>query len=202
MKNIRNKIENLINKTSIIVICDFDYTITTKDSNSSIAVFSNYLPKEYIKRKKKIDYLVNTIKNEFIYKFLWKLKLKLLKKYDGKNVLKKIDYKKEFFINNEVVDLIKLFYKKNISVIIYSSGIQEVITNILESYSINFDNIKIIANSLDNMVDVITPYKKALPNLNYKKIILIGDNDKDLNIVKTNYLIKIINDIPTIIKWG
>ena len=202
MKNIRNKIENLINKKSIIVICDFDYTITTKDSNSSIAVFSNYLPKEYIKRKKKIDYLVNTIKNEFIYKFLWKLKLKLLKKYDGKNVLKKIDYKKEFFINNEVVDLIKLFYKKNISVIIYSSGIQEVITNILESYSINFDNIKIIANSLDNMVDVITPYKKALPNLNYKKIILIGDNDKDLNIVKTNYLIKIINDIPTIIKWG
>ena len=44
MKNIKRKIEDLINKESIIVVCDFDYTITTKNSNSSIAVFSNYLP--------------------------------------------------------------------------------------------------------------------------------------------------------------
>ena len=37
---------------------------------------------------------------------------------------------------------------------------------------------------------------------NNKKVILIGDNEKDLNFVNTDYLIQILNDIPTIIKWG
>ncbi len=202
MKNIKSEIEKLVNKESIIVVCDFDYTITTKNSNSSIAVFSNYLPERYRKRKKKIDYLVNIIKNETIYRFLWKLKLKLLKKYNGKNVLDKIDYKKEFYINNKMIDIIKLLNKKGVPIIIYSSGIQKIIVNVFDTYSINFDNIKIIANNLDNMVDVITPYKKKIPILNNKKVVLIGDNEKDLNIVNTDYLIQILNDIPTIIKWG
>ena len=39
---------------------------------------------ESYKRKKKIDCLVNIINNETIYGFLWKLKLKLLKKYGFK----------------------------------------------------------------------------------------------------------------------
>lgn len=202
LKNIKSEIEKLVNKESIIVVCDFDYTITTKNSNSSIAVFSNYLPERYRKRKKKIDYLVNIIKNETIYRFLWKLKLKLLKKYNGKNVLDKIDYKKEFYINNKMIDIIKLLNKKGVPIIIYSSGIQKIIVNVFDTYSINFDNIKIIANNLDNMVDVITPYKKKIPILNNKKVVLIGDNEKDLNIVNTDYLIQILNDIPTIIKWG
>lgn len=202
MKNIKRKIEDLINKESIIVVCDFDYTITTKNSNSSIAVFSNYLPERYRKRKKKIDCLVNIIRNETTYRFLWKLKIKLLKKYDGKNVLDKIDYKKEFSINNKMINIIKLLNKKGVPVIIYSSGIKEIIVNIFNTYSINFDNIKIIANNLDNIVDVITPYKKKIPILNNKKVVLIGDNEKDLNIVNTDYLIQILNDIPTIIKWG
>lgn len=202
MKDIENKIESLINKGPIIVVCDFDHTITTKNSNSSIAVFSNYLPKKYKKKKKKIDCLVNIIKTEVTYKHLWKLKLKLLRKYGGKNILDKIDYKKEFFINNKMIDIIKLFDKKNIPIIIYSSGIKEIIVNIFDTYSINFDNTKIIANSLDNMVNVITPYKKTIPFLSNKKVVLIGDNEKDLNIINTDYLIQILNDIPTIIKWG
>ncbi len=202
MKSIKRKIENLTNKKSTIVVCDFDYTMTTKDSNSSIAVFSNYLPERYRKRKKKIDCLVKIMKNETAYRFLWKLKLKLLKKYDGKNILDKIDYRKEFSMNNKMIDIIKLFNKKGVPIIIYSSGIQEIIVNIFNTYSINFDSIKIIANNLDNMVDVITPYKKEIPILNNKKVILIGDNEKDLNFVNTDYLIQILNDIPTIIKWG
>ena len=202
MKSIKRKIENLTNKKSTIVVCDFDYTMTTKDSNSSIAVFSNYLPERYRKRNKKIDCLVKIMKNETAYRFLWKLKLKLLKKYDGKNILDKIDYRKEFSMNNKMIDIIKLFNKKGVPIIIYSSGIQEIIVNIFNTYSINFDSIKIIANNLDNMVDVITPYKKEIPILNNKKVILIGDNEKDLNFVNTDYLIQILNDIPTIIKWG
>ena len=137
LKSIKRKIENLTNKKSTIVVCDFDYTMTTKDSNSSIAVFSNYLPERYRKRKKKIDCLVKIMKNETAYRFLWKLKLKLLKKYDGKNILDKIDYRKEFSMNNKMIDIIKLFNKKGVPIIIYSSGIQEIIVNIFNTYSIN-----------------------------------------------------------------
>ena len=47
MNNITNKLEQLLADNNVVAVIDFDYTITTKNSNSSIGVFTNYLSKKY-----------------------------------------------------------------------------------------------------------------------------------------------------------
>lgn len=201
MNNITNKLEQLLADNNVVAVIDFDYTITTKNSNSSIGVFTNYLSKKYQEKKKRLDNMTNRFKNRLIYKFIWNSKIRLLKKYNAKEVLNDIDYKNEFKINNDIVKLIKMIEKSNNKIIIYSSGLKEIIVKVLESYNIKYDNIKILANSFNSKGNsIITPYKKKLNIEN--STILIGDNDNDLNVINSNYLIKIVEDKPIIIKWG
>ena len=199
MNNIIRKLKQLLTDNSIVIIVDFDYTITTKNSNSSIGVFSNYLPIEYKNKKKKLDYLTNKLKNRLAYKLIWNSKIKLLRKYNAKEVLNDIDYKKEFIINKDIVKLIKIIEESNNKIIIYSSGSKEIIERVLKTYNINYKNIKILANSF-NSNSIITPYKKRL-NID-NNTVLIGDKKNDLKVTNSNYLIQVIEDKPTIIKWG
>ena len=75
------KKEILFDKKNTIVIFDFDYTITTSNSETSIGVFTNYLPIKYKKKKKILDNLTLKAKSKISYYILWKYKLKLLYKY-------------------------------------------------------------------------------------------------------------------------
>lgn len=192
-------LNKLLKHSRMRLIIDFDYTITTNDSNSSIGVFSNYLPSQYVTKKKKLDFLTKMIKLRIAYKHIWKAKLKLLKKYNAENVLESIDYQHEFKINYSVVELIKIFVKNNCKIIIYSSGIKEIILRVLRFYNLKNSNIEIIANSL-NCKSIITPYKKRLHF--DENILLIGDKKHDLNVNKSNYIIQVINNEPIVVKWG
>lgn len=176
------------------IIFDFDYTLTAKNSNSSIGVFSNYLPKTYYRKKRFLDFLTTIAFSKWFYKIIWQLKLKLLSSYFEKDLINKIDIANEFKPNKITIDILNNAIKNNIEILIYSSGIEEIILKFLEVNSINKDSIRIIANKL-NHVDlskIITPKKEKLSFKKKGYIILIGDKKDDLKIVNnaTKILLK------------
>ena len=190
------KKEILFDKKNTIVIFDFDYTITTSNSETSIGVFTNYLPIKYKKKKKILDNLTLKAKSKISYYILWKYKLKLLSKYYSKELLNQIPYKKSFKLNKNIKKLIIELAKNDIPTIIYSSGMYDVIKSVLEENKIFFNNIKIISNLIDLKTkkiskNIITPKKAKLKNINYKNIFVFGDKMNDLKIIKnaTNILV-------------
>ncbi len=174
-----------LNKISTIIF-DFDYTLTTHDSNSSIGVFSNYLPSSYYNRKKFLDFLTNIAMTSTFYKFVWRKKLKLLHKYYNQEILNIIDFKKEFKPNKVIISLLKYAVKSNMDVVIYSSGIEEIIKKFLNINNIDSKNIKIISNKINNtdFIKIITPKKEKLNYDANTSILLIGDKIEDLKVVK------------------
>ena len=168
-----------------IIIFDFDYTLTTLDSNSSIGVFSNYLPRAYCKKKKVLDILTNIATTSKFYELIWRSKLKLLSSYYIKDLIKKINITNEFKPNKSTMEILNRAIKSNINVIIYSSGIEEIIVEFLKVNGINNKKVKIIANKLShvNLSTVITPKKKKLELELDENIILIGDKIDDLKII-------------------
>ena len=138
---------------------------------------------------------------------IWKKKLKLLAKYYNSSVLKEINYNKEFMLNDSMITLINNLLENKVKVIIYSSGMKEIIVNVLKNNSVNIERIEIVANSIDvdtKRIDkkIITPKNKRLKHLNYKYIALFGDSIHDLKIA-SNSLKVLINDekFEIIDKW-
>lgn len=179
---IYNKIKNNIDNK--IIIIDFDHTITTKNSETSIGVFNRLLNMEYVTKKRKIDNKVS--KNTIILTYYWYKKIKLLKKYIKRKYIKEsINY---FKPNKEIIDLLN---ETNSKIIICSSGYKDIIKEFLYKYKIRYNYL--LANTLNsNIFNVITPnnkyrfVKKITNNLNNKKYILIGDMPSDNNMIKSN----------------
>ena len=201
-------IEYLIkNNKDSIAIFDFDYTLTYSESESSIGVFTKYLPKEYRTKKQIIDKFSNIINNKFFMMIIWKYKLNLLSKYYNKKKKKKINYNKDFILNKNVLKMMKKLSDNNVETLIYSSGIKDIITNVLKSNKVMFNKSKIFANDID--VDskkinknIITPKNKRIKHNNYKYVILFGDKKEDLNIIKKSLKILVKDDDCIIIdRW-
>ncbi len=130
---------------------------------------------------------------------MWKYKLKLLLKYLTLETLNKIDYGTNFLINQKIKKFLNDI-SNDTPVIIYSSGVGDVIRKVLIYNNMYKLNIYVIANEINLITkkinkDVITPYKKNLRNVDYDNIILFGDNDKDLNVVYKAIKIKIVDDL-------
>ena len=178
----------LKNRKESIVIFDFDYTITNKESNSSIGVFTKYLPIKYQLKKQKIDALTLKTNTKLSYYMIWKYKLKLLSKYYSTSLLNCIDLKTEFQFNKEIYKFIIELQKNNIPIVIYSSGIKDIIERFLILNDISLLGISIIANSIDLNTQkivskIITPKNKRLSNIDKKYKYIFGDRVEDLNIV-------------------
>ena len=176
------------NKDSVAVF-DFDYTLTLTNSNSSIGVFTNYLPTSYKSKKKRIDFVIDHINNKHVIKLMWWLKIKLLSKYYSNEVLKKIIYKEEFHLNTRLVNILNELIDNGVNIIIYSSGMKQIIMNVLEINNIDIKKIRIIANDIDIeskkiKSDIITPKNKKLNDNQYSHVILFGDRKEDLGIIK------------------
>lgn len=170
------------NKKSILLI-DFDHTITTLDSQTSIDVFSKVLNKKFIKKKSKIDIKVNSCQNSLYLKYLWFKKIYLLKKYNAKKYVSKVV--KYFKIKPNFIKLFDYCTKNNIKVIICSSGYKPLISEILKKN--NLVNIEVIAN--EKLSTIITPLNKnKYIKIKINNPIIIGDNIADVNMYKTKCL--------------
>lgn len=172
-----NKIIDFIEKyPNPYLVIDFDHTITTFSSSTSIGVYKKYLGKTFKNKKEKIDYYYHKTNSKMIVKLLWYYKLKLLKKY-----YQDFDIKKEFQIRKEFIELFCYIHEKKIPLIIYSSGFDQTIKKVLEDIHIDY---KLITNSFHTKIaDIVTPFNKSIKIEGYD-VIVIGDNENDVSMVK------------------
>lgn len=179
----RKKYNKIID--SDIYIIDFDHTLTTMDSSTSIGVFSNILDIKYKIKKEKID--KKLLKTKILYKYYWFKKIKLLKKYISKDDINSaINYfKPNLYLINKL---------KGKNIIICSSGYEELISLLLNMYNFSYDLL--IANKLNtSYFNIVTPKNKykfvdkyiKKNNMEHKKIVLIGDDDNDIKMSLLDY---------------
>lgn len=172
------------NRTTIIM--DFDHTITTYDSNTSISVFSEILSEKYTRSKYKIDEKVNKENSKISLYYLWLKKIFLLKKFNANEYIKEAS--KYFKIRPSFFKIYLYCIQNNIKLIIVSSGYKPLINYILKNN--NIINVEIIGN--EHLYHIVTPFNKyKFIKKNYYHPIIIGDNIMDKFIVKDNDSISI-----------
>ena len=183
---LKSIIKEIGKSENIVCVMDFDHTITTFNSSTSIGVYSQYLGQEYKNKKDRIDKFVNKYSGKLITKYLWIKKILLLKKYYNKELLEEIS--KNFKIRKEFKELFEYLNKNNIEFIICSSGHKELIELILKNNAIF--NYRLLANRINTPIyDIITPYNKhkfLRKYTNNKKAIIIGDHIGDSLMVEKN----------------
>lgn len=177
------KILSLIKKYKIdYLIFDFDRTITTIGSNTSIGVFNNLLGMKYKQKKRKIDEAVKR-SNTYKLKKLWYKKIKLLKKYYNNYSLLNIENK--FVIRKYFFEVYDYALKNNIKIIICSSGFKPLIDYILRIN--NIYNYILFANEISTKKkDIISPINKQKHVIALSKNIVIGDSVYDLSMCNKN----------------
>lgn len=191
---LKGVVEELNQDKNIICTIDFDHTITTFNSSTSIGVYSKYLGEDYKSKKDKIDYFVDRYNGKLVTKYLWIKKIKLLNKYYDRKLLEEAS--KNFEIRKDFKELFKYLNKNNIDFIICSSGHKDLIELILKNNGIL--GYKLLANKINTPIcDIITPYNKYKFLKKYTKnrtTIIIGDHIGDSSMVKKNKIsIGIVN---------
>ena len=183
---------------SSLVVFDFDGTMTLSNSETSIGVFTKYLPEKYRKRKIMIDRLTDKTRNSFLLKLLWKYKLFHLSKYLNIDLLNSIKYESDFKINDVAREIFEILDDR-IPVLVYSSGLKTIIERVIKSNGMFRSNLFVVANEINLFCSVglrktITPKKSKLKNCKYKNVVVIGDNFADLRIAKNAIKIIVEND--------
>lgn len=194
------KIDNF-SKENLCIVTDFDKTITSNESASSIGVFSNFFPKQYVDEKAIIMeeeekiVLSNNISDaqkEQLLHSIWIKKLKLLKEFlNNYKVINDIVSSEQFIFRDDAIETIN-YLQKRYQVIINSSGFGNLIIELLKNEGCQFDNLIVFSNFVQNdMLDfssVIDPYRKYNGAYikyinNYKNFVLLGDSLSDLSML-------------------
>ena len=185
----QNLLINIIKKSKVkAIIFDFDNTITTKDSSTSIGVFNNCFDENYKIKKSYLDIKATKSNRESLSK-IWFEKIQLLKQYYNEDILPIVE--KEFVIRKSFYVIYKYCLANNIDIFICSSGFKTLIEYLLEKNNIN--NYVLFANDFDTKYEkIITPYNKYIVTnkiANYN--IVVVNEISDLSMCNSNTILKI-----------
>lgn len=184
------------NKTdSICFVTDFDRTITTQDSPSSIGIFRKIFSKRY---SYELDNIREIIINDLIMTPQEKTRmfaieeLKILSKFLKKEYIPK-DIASYFTIREGFEAFINLINETNQTLFINSSGIGNIIELVLRYNNFNLEKSNIIANNYNENFDFDFSklvYSKAkyteeyLEKIKkYENFVIIGDSHTDVTMV-------------------
>lgn len=162
MLYINNLNKNILKKDISFIICDFDRTITTFDSNTcwNFISKSGMVDKQFDREcDATFEYyrpieLDPTIAFNEKSKYMEQWTLDVLKIFDRYGINKEIFYNilkhdKGIKLRKNFSDFIKLTNKKNISFYIVSAGIYDVIEYTLQKNNILLPNVKILSNKFN-----------------------------------------------------
>lgn len=211
-----NNIEKLTNfkkSSSFFVIMDFDRTLTTDKSNSSMGIIPMFLGGKILSERIKIykhyrpleiDYTINEKEKKYIMRNWTIESFTLLSKYlDSEEMMENSLKDANIYLRDGAREFLRYMYESNIPVIIMSAGLGNLIEMFLRKEKILYDNIILISNffTIDNnkaYIDtksLISPSSKdysRIPKeirdeLNKKdNILLCGDIVEDIKMVKDN----------------
>lgn len=178
----------------MIILSDFDGTITSNDSISTIGLYNRIYP-EYMKELRIIrNELINSkLNSEIITLKYAKIQLELLSKYlkENDNVDESLyDF---FKLRGGFENLINYVNRFHHELIICSSGIGNVINKVIEKNDIDNTNIKIISNfynlnnefDLNNIIYSKVKYNDYILKRIESDFILIGNHPSDINMLPT-----------------
>ena len=193
------------------VVADFDRTITECNSKTSwdILATSDLVPKEYISAREQLYNKYRPIEIDETIDYStrsrlvceWYLKhIKLFTKYQ---ITEELFYKvisdiKSMNFRNSAIEFLEFLHKNNIPLIIISAGIGNFIELFLKNNGCYYDNVYVSSNtiifkdgiaSVDNIIHSFNKNETSLPDnikekiKNKRKVILLGDQLSDLNMV-------------------
>lgn len=206
-----------LNKDNFAIFMDFDHTITSKDSLNSWAILENpkYMSKSFRTEAKKL--LDIYYPYELYYSISSDVKAKYLNEWYYKNMDLLYDYNltKSILLqcvndcNTKFRDGCKEFldymYKLNITIVIMSAGIGNVIIELLKKYNCFYPNINVFSNFIefdnDKMVHFssniihtsnksisVLPLNLQTEILSKNHLLIFGDLIEDLNMVSKENL--------------
>lgn len=160
------------------VITDFDHTLTTPESETSVGLIPNFLGGELFEKRTKLfnhyrplelDY---TIKDEDKKKLMreWAQKsFELLKEYIIEDNVKQAVQNATIYLRNGVKEFLEDMYSKNVPVIVMSSGVGNVVQKFLEKENCLFSNMTIVSNFFD--------FKEEKTNIDLDNIMATSNKD-------------------------
>ena len=237
-EHIKNELP-IINYSNLYVLADFDKTITNGSSKTSWSILSesNLVPVEYkdernalyekyrpIEIDENLDYTerCNLVKEWYIKHIELFIKYKITEEIfeEAASNLRIMEFR------SGAKEFLKFLHDRNIPLIIISAGIGNFIECFLKHNDCYFDNIYISSNKIlfknniayevdSNIIHSLNKNEVSLPEeiknkiQNRKKVLLLGDQTKDLNmavesdkkeIISVGFLTEEINDVDNFIK--
>ena len=206
----------LDNFDDVYVVADFDRTITKGGSKTSWSILagSDFIPKSYIEERQALyDYyrpieISESVDSSF--------KMQAMKEWFQKHIQLFVKYKisekdfSEAATNLRVIEFrpyakefIKFLHEHNIPLIIISAGIGNFIESFLKHNDCYLDNVYVSSNKIifkngvavgvgENIVHTFNKNEVSLPASileklkNRSKVVLLGDQVSDLNMVDKN----------------
>lgn len=205
----KNKISQL-NKNNFYIVADFDQTLTTKNSNTTLSLFSKsgFYDSNYLKertdnynyyRPLELDPSISDSEKFSIIKQWQEASYRLMLKYKVResDIKKIINMPGMLTMRNGAIEFIRTLNQNNIPLIINSAGCGNFIIELLKKYNCYCNNIFVFSNILkfhddviiDSISQIIHGMNKShieVENSFYQKIknkeyvIVIGDQLSDL----------------------
>ena len=180
-------------KDSIYILTDFDHTLTSNSSTTSWGILekSNYIPKEYNKKRmelfnyygpKEFDETIKPEEKQKLMDEWWNKHLNLFIEYQlSEEIVTKESSKKDTMILRDgTKTLLQNLHQNNIPVIIISAGIGNFIEAFLKNNNCYYDNIHIISNFISFKNGIADGITSKLINSQNKNEITLSSETKNL----------------------
>lgn len=197
------------------VITDFDRTLTTKQSEPSMGIVPCYLGGECLKERTKIfeyyrplelDYTLETKQKQLLMKEWASKSFTLLSNYITQDIINESLKNANIHLRHGVKEFLKKMNDRNVTVIIMSSGIGNIVEAFLKKENSLFNNITIVSNffeftngkayiNIENIMATSNKEYKRIPEhirkeIENKKCILFGDLIEDIKMANRENLSK------------
>lgn len=181
--NNKKKLKEFKDSNSFFAIIDFDRTLTTGTSDASMGIMPKFLGGECLKERIKIyeyyrplelDYTIDEKEKRNIMKEWANSSFKLLCKYiTSEDMIDDALKTANLHLRAGAKEFLKSMYEKNITVIIMTAGMGNLIKKFLEKEEVLYNNIVLVSNFLefkDNRAYIDTKKIISSSNKEYSKI--------------------------------
>ena len=216
--NNNKKIESLKNIKDFAVITDFDWTLTTSSSQTSMGIVPDFIGGELLKKRKElfenyrpieIDYTIPKDKKLELMREWAQKSFGLLAHYVTKGSVIDATKNAKTQLRSGVKELFERFNKYNIPVVVMSAGFGNVVRLFLENEGVLYDNVTIVGNFFEfnnniatiDLENIIFTSNKSYVNIPEElrniiekkdKILLFGDIIEDIKMIDKKQLDKTI----------
>ena len=214
--NNKEKIEKLKNIKDYVVIIDFDKTLTTSDSDSSVGTIPNFLGGECLERRTKnfeyyrpleLDYNISKENKQKLMKEWAEKSFSIIAEYATENIVKETAKVANLHLRKGAKDFLYKMYKDRIPVVIMSAGVGNIIKEFLQNEQSLYNNITIVSNFFEfnnNKAYIDIEKIMATSNKEYNriskelrskieessKVLLFGDIIEDIRMINKEQLHK------------